>query len=180
MGKQLFKMKNLFIIIPVFNEEQNVQNLFKSFDKLSKKFSRRFDLKIILVNDGSTDKTVYTAKKYNRNLNLKILNHKLNKGPGSAFASAFHFIRNQVRNSDWIITMEGDNTSRYQLIEQMLKRADEGFEVVLASPYMYGGGFSQTSFLRKFLSSCANILVKELLGIQGIFTVSSFFRLYSG
>jgi dolichol-phosphate mannosyltransferase len=43
---------------------------------------------------------------------------------------------------------------------------------------MYGGGFTQTSFLRKFLSSGANLVVKDLLDIQGILTVSSFFRLY--
>jgi dolichol-phosphate mannosyltransferase len=45
---------------------------------------------------------------------------------------------------------------------------------------MYGGGFTQTSFLRKLLSSGANLVVKDLLDIQGILTVSSFFRLYRG
>ena len=43
---------------------------------------------------------------------------------------------------------------------------------------MYGGGITQTSFIRKLLSSGANLVVKDLLGIQGILTVSSFFRLY--
>jgi dolichol-phosphate mannosyltransferase len=79
---------------------------------------------------------------------------------------------------DWVITMEGDNTSRHELIRQMFTRAGEGFDVVFASPYMYGGGFTQTSFLRRLLSSGANLVVKDLLEIQGILTVSSFFRLY--
>ena len=74
--------------------------------------------------------------------------------------------------------MEGDNTSRYELIKQMLTRSQEGFDIVFASPYMYGGGITQTSFIRKLLSSGANLVVKDLLGIQGILTVSSFFRLY--
>ena len=82
--------------------------------------------------------------------------------------------------SDWVITMEGDNTSRHGLIRQMLTRAGEGFDAVFASPYMYGGGFAQTSFLRRLLSSGANLVVKDLLEIQGILTVSSFFRLYRG
>ena len=60
----------------------------------------------------------------------------------------------------------------------MLTRTGEGFEAVFASPYMYGGGLTQTSFLRKLLSSGANLIVKDLLDIQGILTVSSFFRLY--
>jgi dolichol-phosphate mannosyltransferase len=61
----------------------------------------------------------------------------------------------------------------------MLVRRQEGFEVVLASPYMYGGGLSNTSLLRVLLSHGANSLIKELLGIHGILTMSSFFRLYA-
>ena len=60
----------------------------------------------------------------------------------------------------------------------VVTEAAEGFDAVFASPYMYGGGFTQTSFLRKLLSSGANLIVKDLLVIQGILTVSSFFRLY--
>ena len=43
---------------------------------------------------------------------------------------------------------------------------------------MYGGGIKQTTFFRKLVSGGANLVVKDLLGIQGILTVSSFFRLY--
>ena len=60
----------------------------------------------------------------------------------------------------------------------MLVRRLEGFDVVLASPYAYGGGISHTSLLRILLSHIANTLIKELLGIRGILTMSSFFRLY--
>ena len=70
--------------------------------------------------------------------------------------------------------------SRAELIQVMFSGSEEGFDVVLASRYMYGGGFTETTFLRRFLSSGANLLVKDLLGIQGILTVSSFFRLYRG
>jgi dolichol-phosphate mannosyltransferase len=60
----------------------------------------------------------------------------------------------------------------------MLTRLDEGFDVIFASPYMYGGKIINTSVYRIFLSSVANLFIKELLGIHGILTVSSFFRLY--
>jgi hypothetical protein len=45
---------------------------------------------------------------------------------------------------------------------------------------MYGGGCRETTILRMILSAGANILVKEFLGLLGILTVSSFYRLYSG
>jgi len=62
----------------------------------------------------------------------------------------------------------------------MIVRAREGFDVVLASPYLYGGGITNTSAWRLFLSHVANLLVKEALGIRGIMTVSSFYRLFRG
>lgn len=62
----------------------------------------------------------------------------------------------------------------------MLHRAGEGYDAVLASPYMYGGGLVHTVPLRVMLSHIANAFVKEFLGVHGILTVSSFYRLYRG
>jgi dolichol-phosphate mannosyltransferase len=173
-------MLKLFIIIPVYNEDSNIQALFDAFSSLHQEFRERFDVIFILVDDGSQDRTAEIARASGADLHLEVLTHLVNMGPGAAFATAFSFLASRLSGEDWVVTMEGDNTSRHELITQMLTRTKEGFDVVLASPYMYGGGFTQTSFLRKFLSSGANLLVKDLLGIQGILTVSSFFRLFRG
>jgi len=171
-------MERLFIMVPVFNEAPNIPNLFKAFQRLDEEFRDRFTLQFLLVDDGSDDDTVSAARRETGGLALEVLRHERNKGPGAAFATAFEHLAQRLGPEDWVITMEGDNTSRHELIKQMLTRAAEGFDAVFASPYMYGGGFTQTSFLRKLLSSGANLVVKDLLGIQGILTVSSFFRLY--
>lgn len=171
-------MARLFFVIPVFNEAPNIAALFDAFRRLRGELAPRFELRFILVDDGSTDGTADEARRDAGGLELEVLQHEVNRGPGAAFASAFTRLAQLLEDADWVITMEGDNTSRHQLIKQMLTRADEGFDAVFASPYMYGGGFTQTSFLRKFLSSGANLIVKDLLDIQGILTVSSFFRLY--
>ena len=131
---------------------------------------------ILTVN--TTDDTVAVARREAAGLDLTVLAHEVNKGPGAAFATGFTHLASVMVPDDWVITMEGDNTSRHELIKQMLTRAAEGFDAVFASPYMYGGGITQTSFIRKLLSGGANLLVKDLLDIQGILTVSSFFRLY--
>src|SRR5262249_6909831 len=112
-------------------------------------------------------------------LPVEVLRHDVNLGPGRAFATGFRHLARRLGDADWVATMEGDNTSRLETLRQMLVRRREGFEVVLASPYMYGGGLSHTSPLRIVLSHVANGLVKELLGIHGILTMSSFFRLYA-
>jgi len=76
--------------------------------------------------------------------------------------------------------MEGDNTSRVELLARMFVRSREGYEVVLASPYQYGGGIIHTSPWRIFLSHGANGFLKGFLGLHGILTMSSFFRLHRG
>lgn len=171
-------MERLYVVVPVFNEEPNVSALCEAFRNLSEEFTSRFTLHFILVDDGSADQTVAVARREAGMLDLVVLQHEANKGPGAAFATGFGHLAPRLGEQDWVITMEGDNTSRHELIKQMLTRAAEGFDAVFASPYMYGGGFTQTSFLRKLLSSGANLIVKDLLDIQGILTVSSFFRLY--
>lgn len=172
-------MPNLYVVVPVFNEAPNMEALFEAFRFLENELSSEYAVSFVLVDDGSSDDTVQCARAAIGSLNLSVLQHEVNKGPGTAFATGFTYLADRLSPTDWVLTMEGDNTSRHELVKQMLGRTREGFDVVLASPYMYGGGFTQTSFIRKLLSSGANLVVKDLLDIQGILTVSSFFRLYS-
>jgi len=173
-------VERVFIVVPVFNEAPNIPTLFAGFRELEAQLKPRLAVQYILVDDGSSDDTVAVTRREAAGLELTVLEHGVNRGPGAAFATAFGHLAQKIQDADWVITMEGDNTSRHSLIRQMFTRAAEGFDVVLASPYMYGGGITQTSFLRKLLSSGANLVVKDLLDIQGILTVSSFFRLYRG
>ena len=133
-----------------------------------------------MVDDGSNDQTVPLARRKCKGIPLEVLEHGENRGPGAAFATAFATLQPILRADDWVLTMEGDNTSKLEIIEKMFVRAREGFDAIFASPYQYGGGFSQTTLWRRILSSAANLIVKDLLDIRGILTVSSFFRLYRG
>jgi dolichol-phosphate mannosyltransferase len=136
-------------------------------------------VEIVLIDDGSQDETTKLANQPTAGLNVIVLRHEQNQGPGRAFGTGFRFISERFSDNDLVVTMEGDNTSRIELIRQMLHRMEEGFDVVLASPYIYGGRIEHTSTYRVFLSNMANLFVKDLLGIHGIFTVSSFYRLYT-
>lgn len=173
-------MHRLYLIIPILDEAENLPGLLTSIRKLRAQFKGTFDLKCLLVDDGSNDRSSETANQLKGDLDLEILRHPVNLGPGAAFATAFAALSNRLHNDDWVVTMEGDNTSRSELLQQMITRSKEGFDVVLASPYMYGGGLSNTNALRSFLSFVANFFVKEALGLRGLLTMSSFYRLYRG
>jgi dolichol-phosphate mannosyltransferase len=169
----------IYLLVPVLNESANIPRLLTNFRTLEESLRGRLQCAAVFVDDGSTDDTVARIEQDKGGLRLDVLRHDKNLGPGRAFATGFAHLASRLGESDWVVTMEGDNTSRIETLEQMLVRRQEGFEVVLASPYMYGGGLNNTSTLRIFLSFGANTLVKELLGIHGILTMSSFFRLYS-
>ena len=171
---------SLYVIVPVFNEADNMKRLFLSFRELVRGFSDDYLVRFILVDDGSLDKTVVLAQKMAVGLSLKVLKHPFNQGPGKAFSTAFEYLKPILKEGDWVVTMEGDNTSRLKLLRQMFTRTLEGYDVILASPYMYGGGIKNTTLLRTMISHVANAFVKEFLGIHGIHTMSSFFRLYRG
>ncbi len=173
-------MDKLFVLIPALNEAGNIPRLVDGLRMLSLELRDTFDVHILLVDDGSRDNTSGLAKQsaLAAGVQLTVLRHETNQGPGKAFATGFCHLSTLLQDQDLIMTMEGDNTSRLELVKQMLIRLAEGFDVIFASPYAYGGKIVNTSAFRIFLSNMANLFIKELLGIHGILTVSSFFRLY--
>lgn len=173
-------MNNLYLIAPIYNEALNIPLLINSFKLLDEELGKTYTTNFILIDDGSIDNSTPIARELVTSLPFTILTHEINKGPGAAFATVFSYLATKIKDEDLVITMEGDNTSDITLIKKILTRAEEGFDVVLASPYMYGGGFVETSLLRRLLSSGANLIVKDLLDLKGLLTVSSFFRLYKG
>ena len=169
---------SLYVIVPVFNEADNLATLFRSFVSMAREFATDYYVKFILVDDGSIDGTANLAQRLAGKLDFTLLTHRINQGPGRAFATAFEHLSQLLEENDFVVTMEGDNTSRLELLRQMLTRTLEGYDVILASPYMYGGGIRNTTPLRVMLSHVANAFLKEFIDIHGIHTMSSFFRLY--
>jgi glycosyltransferase involved in cell wall biosynthesis len=171
--------RSLYVVVPVFNEAPNLARLFDGLRAAAREVVA-FDLIVVLVDDGSTDETSSLAHEHSPGIDLTVLTHKTNRGPGHAFGTAFAHLAPHIRSDDLVVTMEGDNTSRTELIGAMLRRAEEGHDAVFASPYMYGGGILHTNATRVMLSHIANTFVKEFFGVHGLLTVSSFFRLYRG
>jgi dolichol-phosphate mannosyltransferase len=172
---------NLYLVVPVYNEAANLPRLLKSIEQsapglVSAAAGR--SLHLVLVDDGSQDGTVQLAEQYKAAHPITVLKHGKNRGPGRAFATGFEWLGTVLGEEDLVMTLEGDNTSRLETGQRMLIRLGAGYDVILASPYCYGGGFAKTSLLRLVLSHAANAMVKLAFGVRGIHTMSSFFRLY--
>ncbi len=167
-----------FIVIPFLNEAENLARLAQELCEFLNKQISSEQYNIILVDDGSTDNSVVEAHKVFGGFNYQLLTHDTNMGPGMAFQTAFLEILKSASADDYILTIESDNTSNLGIVPGMIRRSKEGYDVVLASPYIYGGTIVNTPFIRRFLSFFANLFLRELLSLRGIFTISSFFRLY--
>lgn len=172
---------NLYFLIPVFNEEENMEDLLQSLHQVRGELGS-YDCRFFLLDDGSTDNTVEKFKNFSerQHLAVEILSLQKNTGPGAAFRMGFNHVIPLMKDQDLVISMEGDNTSRVELIKTMIHRLHtENYDMVLASAYAYGGGFKHTNPLRLFLSQSANTMTRYFLQIYGIHTLSSFFRLHN-
>ena len=174
------RLVTLFVLIPALNEAPNIRRLFSDLGDAQRALGEQFALRVVLIDDGSSDGTADVARAAAGSLDLQVLRHELARGPGQAFASGFARIAPLIRDDDFVLTLEADNTSRLEVLRLMAHRIHEGHDVVFASPYAYGGGILNTTHLRTALSHLANSIVKGVLGIRGLLTVSSFYRLYRG
>lgn len=172
---------NIYFVFPVYNESLNIPGVIADLDRLEQIVEPiSTKTQFLFIDDGSTDDTVAKLNQEKR-ANLKVISHHYNQGPGAAFQTAFSYlIENKLAADDLVITLEGDATSDPAVLTRMLTRTAEGDDIILASPYLYGGGFSAVQMHRLFLSHMANFLFKLILNIRGIATVSCFFRIYRG
>jgi dolichol-phosphate mannosyltransferase len=173
-------MTKLWVLVAVYNERDNIEELINSFMLLRSQVGDDFQVKIVIVDDGSTDGTTNVIKSNNKISDIECLTLRENSGPGAAFAEGFSYITERISTDDLLVTMEGDNTNRIETLMRLIIRSKEGYDVVQASPYAYGGGFSGTPWWRLLVSYCANQLTMNLLRLHGLTVYSCFFRLYSG
>lgn len=174
-------MSRLFIVIPALNEGPNLPRLLRDLGQTAAELGGQFDVRLVLVDDGSTDGTADDARRLAAGIiPIDVVRHDEPMGPGQAFHDGFSALSGHVAADDVVMTLEADNTSRLELVQSMLDGIDAGADVVFASPYMPGGGVIHTSLWRRLLSKVANTVVKRALGLHGICTVSSFYRMYSG
>jgi glycosyltransferase involved in cell wall biosynthesis len=164
---------NLFVI-PAFNEADNVPRLLADLEARPELFPA--GSRLILVDDGSSDDTVAVARAYRGSLPLEVLELGVNQGPGGAFRAGFAAALEGHAGDALVVTLESDTTSDLAALAEMLRRARDGADLVLASVHN-GGRMLNVSAPRRVLSRGAGMVVRRALDLDAM-TVSSFFRVY--
>lgn len=158
------------IVIPAWNEEEVIKETIERIEDYFKK--RNFEL--LIVNDGSSDKTKEIVEKLMKKYsNLRLINHEKNLGMGAALNTGFKNASSQI-----IINMDADLTHPLNKIEEMVDLVKKGYDVVIGSRYVRGGGYKGVPFWRRMISFVGGFIIFRLLFLSGIRDMTSGFRAY--
>lgn len=163
------KRKNIdvSVIVPMFNEEQNVSGTLDRIIRALDSIPRNWE--IIVVDDGSTDKTKKMVEDYSRYHRwVRLISYPQNRGRGKALRVGFTHARGAI-----ICTTDADLSYDEKHILQMIEVLDKNpdLDLVVGSPYAPGGKAQGIPFFRLFLSKWGN----KILGFAmkgGVSTVT--------
>ena len=142
------------IIIPVYNEEGNINLLNKKvFNTLKNK-----SFEIIFVNDGSSDNSVSKIKILSNNYdNITLINLKKNFGQTAAIQAGFDHAEGKI-----IIPMDCDLQNDPSDIPRLLKKINEGYDVVSG----WRRQRKDNNILRVIPSKIANYIISKISGVK--------------
>lgn len=166
----------IIFILPAYNEEENLPALLESMREKMDAIGRSYH--ILVIDDGSRDRTGEIARSYSTRLSLEVIRHQVNRGVGEVFRTGFRRALEIAGPGDIIVTKEADNTSDLAILGAILNEIDGGCDVVLASCFAPGGGVVGSTLDRHVLSFVANLLLRTFFPIPGVHTYSSFYRAY--
>jgi glycosyltransferase involved in cell wall biosynthesis len=117
---------DISLVVPLYNESESVDVFFREVLPFLKKTKRPFE--ILCINDGSSDDTleklIKAKKKYSQ---IKIIDFSRNFGKDAAITAGLDYA-----NGKCVIPMDCDLQDPPKLIAEMIKKWEDGFEVVLA------------------------------------------------
>ncbi len=153
-------MPELSIVLPIYNEEENIPHLFEELLPELEAVGCSFE--IIAVDDGSRDNSFQQlAKWHDLDARIHVIRFRRNFGQTAAFAAGFDRAQGDV-----VITMDADLQNPPSDIPLLLEKIDEGYDVV--SGWRVGRwkeGFF--SFLtRRIPSATANWLISRVTGVH--------------
>jgi dolichol-phosphate mannosyltransferase len=168
----------IHVVVPVYDEAADVEGAIDGIRERLLPYA--LPHRLVMVDDGSTDGTAELCRRASRRDSpVEVLVHEENRGPGAAFLTGFLHVLEGADPLDVVVTMEGDRTSDPAILARLLHRVwEEGDEIALASCYLYGGEIVDVQAHRVGLSHLANGLMKKALGLSGLATLSSFYRVY--
>lgn len=156
------------VIVPTYNERENIESLVTQLLALPTA------VRIIVVDDNSPDGTGAIAARLAAESGGRMgVIHRAGKlGLGTAYIAGFK--RALAEEADLICTMDADFSHNPRYIPAMVDKVGQGYDLVIGSRYVRGGGASGCTFDRKLLSWGANAFARTMLGLHAHDTTAGF------
>lgn len=172
-GLPLPVLADVVVLLPAYNEEPAIGPLL---ERIGAALDGR-DYQVVVVDDGSTDRTLDEARRFIDRLPLTIVTRTQNGGLGAALASGIAHIRGTGQHRV-LFTLDSDNTQDPALMPCMLAEIDRGADLVVASRFVPGAGAIGVPLYRKFLSGGASVLFGLAIGARGVRDYTCGYRCY--
>lgn len=152
-------MSRQLVIIPTYNEKENIENVISITLSLPSKFD------ILIVDDGSPDGTATIVKDIIEKSDgrVQIIERKGKLGLGTAYLRGFEYALEQ--KYDYIFEMDADLSHNPQDLERLLQSLQDGNDVAIGSRYITGVNVVNWPMGRVLLSYCASMYVRKVTGM---------------
>lgn len=156
-------MKHISIIIPVFNEAQNIPLIA---EKIMEYISpNKYHSEIIFIDDGSTDESLYQIKKLCEHYkNIKYISLSRNFGQQAALTAGL-----DMAKGDAVITMDCDFQDPPEIIQQILEKWEEGFKIIYTRRKIRKDGFFKKHSARLYYKLLYKFSENKIQGNIGDF-----------
>ena len=119
-------MKKLSIVVPAYNEEEVIELFYNKLKDVINKIVEKYEYEIIFIDDGSKDNTLNILKKLRENdNNVNIISFSRNFGKE---AGIYAGLKNS--NGDIVVVLDADLQHDPEIIPQMIKYIEEGYDTV--------------------------------------------------
>ncbi|HEX4963803.1 MAG TPA: glycosyltransferase [Thermoanaerobaculia bacterium] len=145
----------LSVVIPVFNEEENLPELLERLDRTLSPLGKPYE--VIFVNDGSRDRSLDLLKEASaRDPHLVVVDFNRNYGQHAAVFAGFEACRGEI-----VVTLDADLQNPPEEIPKLVAKMEEGFDVV-GSVRVH----RQDPLLRRMASKVINKMTAIATGVQ--------------
>lgn len=141
-------MIKVLVLIPTYNEAESIANLLNRLQNVRLAQANRFDIDILIIDDGSPDKTVEIIKSLDL-AKLKVLQRKSKNGLGPAYLAGFaDGLKSDYR---YFVEMDADLSHQPEELPMLLDNAGEN-KFVIGTRWMPGGSVVNWPKKRQFIS----------------------------
>lgn len=166
----------VFVVLPAYNEEGGLPDLLHAIEQVFAINGR--DYHIIVVDDCSTDATAEIAREAAAELPLTLVQHRVNQNLPGALRTGFQTAIKFAEDNDIIITMDGDNTHPPAIMNLLLQKIAEGYDVMIASRFQPGSRVCGVPSTRVLTAFGARMLFKVIMPIPAVRDYTCGYRAY--